>query len=113
MGETLCSRSEDHGVIQVWRDIRRSLVQPAAGQTWSDQVAQIFIQSGLKTSKDGVCTLGNPFQFLTALMGREFLIFNISGQSLSCFRLCLLTCTPAMHPFEELGSIFLMTSSQV
>lgn len=32
-------------------------------------------QSGLKMSKDGDCNLGYQFQCLTAVMGREFLIF--------------------------------------
>lgn len=58
----------------------------------------------LKTSKERDCMLGKLFQCLTALM---MSLFHVSSQSFPCFSLCLLTCTAAMHPFEELGSLLL------
>lgn len=72
-----------------------------------------FYPVGFKNLQGWRLYLRRAVPVLDCSHGERVFHFHISGQSLSCFRLCLLTCTPAVHPFEELGSIFLMTSSYV
>lgn len=81
----------DHRIIQVGRDLRRSLVQTSAQRR--DRHAVRWGSSGLYSARfwkppameNCTTSLGNLFQCLTVLIGKEF--FLIASLNFFCFHL--------------------------
>lgn len=95
--------------IQVWRDLRRSLAQPAP-QSMSYEIrpaGQGFMLLILEASKDRDCRtiLGNASHLRAATVMKMFWL--IYSQNLSCFNLCPFYFIPPLsHALSSLTVSF-------